>query len=67
MAPGVGGGVRTQESIASGEYAASFATATLGQGILGTTFGQTANTIAEGSLIEVSKVPVSFMAGGPND
>lgn len=67
MAEGTSGGTKRSESIARGDYQVTYAVATLGEGIKGTTYGQTANLLSEGCLIEWDKRQSQIVMAGPND
>ena len=67
FAVGTGSKDKSRESIARGDYDVSYATSKLGQGILGTTYGQTANLLSEGCLVEWDKRQSQLYAAGAND
>ena len=65
MTPGASTGAKTDEEIGRGDYKVSYATASLGSGIMGTYFGSTANMLSESCLIEWDKRQAqTFFSGG---
>lgn len=59
-------GTKKSESIAKGDYSVSFSVASVGEGITGTPYGQTANLLSEGCLAEWDKRQSQAYASGPN-
>lgn len=67
MAVGTGSKDKKSESISRGDYSVGYATTTLGSGITGTTYGQTANMLSEGCLANWDMRRSQIITGGPND
>lgn len=58
-----GGGIKTQEKFEN--YSVEFQRSTTGDGVLGTSYGITANSLLNGCLVEVDKRNVNiFFLGG---
>ena len=57
-----GGGVKTKESFEN--YSVEFQRSTTGNGVLGTSYGQTANALLNGCLVELDKRQAVIAFGG---